>query len=223
MSSIQPPTRRLRSGLALAVLGAALGVAACGGTASPTPSPSPSPSPTPASGKSGLDIPLPDGWREVELTEEALQAQIDVLEATNPELVAQLQQLLDSGSLSSLSFYALGFDGLEPIGNANGVTFPALGIDLDAIATIVEGQFEQLGATDIQVGRRQLLGTDGLVVDYVIEVDAEAATTTLTGRAFVAIVDGTAYDLTVTCTAPDPSGCLADADAMADGMTLAGS
>ncbi|MCI0582247.1 MAG: hypothetical protein L0227_05005 [Chloroflexi bacterium] len=225
MTSTQPPARRLHSSMAFALLGAALGVAACGGTASPSPAPTstPSPSPTPANGGTGLDVPLPDGWQEVELTREALQAQIDLLAETNPELVAPLQQLLDAGSFASLSFYALGFDGLEPIGNANVVTFPAPGLNIDAIASVVEGQFEQIGATDIEIASRPLLGTDGLVMDYVLDVGGEGQTATLTGRAFVAIVDGTAYDLTVTCTAADPAPCLADADAMADGMTLGGS
>lgn len=226
MSSTPRPRRRLRSALALAVLGAAMTTAACGGTASPTPAPTPSPSPSPTAGSGdtpALDVPLPDGWREVELTQEALQAQIDLLAETNPELVAPLQQLLDGGSFESLAFYALGFDGLEPIGNANVVTFPAPGIDIDAIASIVEGQFEQIGATDIEIAERPLLGTDGLVMDYTLEVGDEGPAATLTGRAFVAIVDGTAYDLTVTCTAEDPAPCLADADAMASGMTLSGS
>jgi len=221
MSSAPPPRRRRRSALALALLGVALAVGACGGTASPTPIPTVSPSPTAATGDTtAVAVPLPDGWQEVELTREALQAQIDLLAETNPELVAPLQQLLDSGSLESLAFYALGFDGLEPIGNANVVTFPAPGLDIDAIGSVVEGQFEQIGATDIEIATRPLLGTDGLVMDYVLEVGGEGQTATLTGRAFVAIVDGTAYDLTVTCTATDPAPCLADADAMADGMTL---
>jgi hypothetical protein len=219
-----PPRRRRHAGLAFAIAVAAWTVAACGGSASPSPTTEPTTLPsqtTDASpGAAELRIPLPDGWHQIELTEAALQAQVDALAESNPELVEPIRQLLSSGAFRSLSFYAIGYDGLEPIGNVNAVTFPMPGLDIDALAPLVEGQLEQIGATDIQVGDRSVLGTDGLVVDYRLPVEVDGASPTFTGRVFVAIIDGTAWDVTVTCTAADPGPCLGDADAMADGMTL---
>ena len=219
-----PPRRRRQAGLAFAIAAAALTVAACGGSASPSPTTEPTtlPSqPTDASpGAAELRIPLPEGWHQIELTEAALQAQIDTFAESNPELVEPIRQLLSSGAFGSLSFYAIGYDGLEPIGSVNAVTFPMRRLGIDALAPLVEGQLEQIGATDIQVGERLVLGTDGLVVDYRLPVEVDGASPTFTGRAFVAIIDGTAWDVTVTCTAADPGPCLGDADAMADGMTL---
>ena len=219
-----PPRRRRHAGLAFAIAVAALTVAACGGSASPSPTTEPTALPsqtTDASpGAAELRIPLPEGWHQIELTEAALQAQIDTFAESNPELAEPLRQLLSSGAFRSLSFYAIGYDGLEPIGTVNAVTFPMPGLDIDALAPLVEGQLEQIGATDIQFGDRSVLGTDGLVVDYRLPVEVDGASLTLTGRVFVAIIDGTAWDVTVTCTAADPGPCLGDADAMADGMTL---
>jgi hypothetical protein len=219
-----PPRRRRRADLAFAIAAAALTVAACGGNASPSPTPEstalPSQTTDASPGAVELRIPLPDGWHQIELTEQALQAQVDALAASNPELVEPIRQLLSSGAFGSLSFYAIGYDGLEPIGSVNAVTFPMRGLGIDALVPLVEGQLELIGATDIQVGDRSVLGTDGLVVDYRLPVEGDGASPALTGRAFVAIIDGTAWDVTVTCTAADPGPCLDDADAMADGMTL---
>jgi len=219
-----PPRRRRRTDLAFAIAAAALTAAACGGNASPSPTPEstalPSQTTDASPGPVELRIPLPDGWHEIELTEAALQAQIDALAESNPELVEPIRQLLTNGTFRSLSFYAIGYDGLEPIGNVNAVTFLKPGLDIDALAPLVEGQLEQIGATDIQVGHRSVLGTDGLVVDYRLPVEVDGASPTFTGRVFVAIIDGTAWDVTVTCTAADPGPCLDDADGMADGMTL---
>jgi hypothetical protein len=219
-----PPRRRRRADLALAIAAAALTAAACGGNASPSPTPESTALPSQTSGASPgaveLRIPLPDGWHEIELTEEALQAQIDALAGSNPELAEPIRQLLSSGAFRTIAFYAIGYDGLDPIGNVNAVTFPIPGLDIDGLEPLIVGQFEQIGATDIQVGDRSVLGTDGLVVDYRLPVEVDGASPALTGRAFVAIIDGTAWDVTVTCTAADPGPCLDDADAMADGMTL---
>lgn len=213
------PRHRTRAVAAL-VLAATIVAGACSGDAG---SPSPSPSPTladPTTGPPELQVALPAGWQEIELTEAALQAQIDVMAETNPELVAPLQQLLSSGLFESLAFYAIGYDGAEPIGNANAVTFPMALAGIDALAPLVEGQLQQIGAADIVVGRRTVLGTDGLVVDYHLEAPVNGATPTFTARAFVALIGGTVYDVTITCTATDPAACLADSDEIGAGMTL---
>ena len=219
-----PPRRRRRADLAFAIAAAALTAAACGGNAGPTPTPEstalPSQTTDASPGAVELRIPLPDGWHQIELTEAALQAQIDALAGSNPELAEPLRQLLTSGAFRSLSFYAIGYDGIVPIGNVNAVTFPTPGLDIDALAPLVEGQLEQIGATDIHVNDRSVLGTDGLVVDYRLPVEVDGASPSFTARVFVAIIDGTAWDVTVTCTAADPGPCLDDADTMADGMTL---
>jgi hypothetical protein len=223
-----PPRRRRRADLAFAIAAAALIAAACGGNASPSPNPEstalPSQTTDSSPGPVELRIPLPDGWHQIELTEAALQAQIDAFAESNPELAEPLRQLLSSGAFRSLSFYAIGYavgyNGLVPIGNVNAVSFPMPGLDIDALEPLVVGQLEQIGAIDIQVGDRSVLGTDGLVVDYRLPVEVDGASPSLTSRVFVAIIDGTAWDVTVTCTAADPAPCLDDADAMADGMTL---
>jgi hypothetical protein len=224
MRSDPPRRRRRRAALAFAIATAALTAAACGSSASPSPTPEPTALPsqtTDASpGTVELRIPLPAGWHQIELTEAALQAQIDTFAESNPELAEPLRQLLSSGAFRSLSFYAIGYDGLEPIGNVNAVTFPMPGPDIDALEPLVVGLLEQIGATDIQVGDRSVLGTDGLVVDYRLPVEVDGASATFTGRGFGAIIDGTAWYVTVTCTAADPGPCLDDADAMADVMTV---
>jgi len=230
------PGRVRRAPLVTVLVAGVLAVAACGGTASPSPTTGPSPSPTEAatleptegptatpaeSAATGeIHITLPENWQEVEMTQEALQAQIDALSETNPELVAPLQQLLDSGSFAGISFYAIGYDGLLPIGNLNAITFPMAGMSLDGIAPLIEGQFAQLGAVDIEISDRTVLGTDGLQIDYQLPVTVGTEVTTLTGRVYIALIDDVVYDVTLTCSEPDPTECLADGDEMADGMTL---
>jgi len=226
MSRELPRPRRLGSAARLSLaLAAVLAAGACGGSPSPSPAPTPTPTPTASPGdSSGLRVPLPAGWQEVELTEEALQAQIDALAGTNPELAEPLRQLLEGGAFEAFIFYALGFEGLEPIGNVNAVTFPMPGLDIEAVTPLIEGQFAQIGATDIEIDQRTVLGTDGLVMAYRLPVtDAGGESATYSGRAYIAIVDGVAYNLTVTCIAADPAPCLADADTMAAGMTLGAS
>jgi hypothetical protein len=235
MPSEQPRRIRRASFVALVAAGV-LAVAACGGNASPSPTAEPSPSPTEAATPEPSDAPtatpdesastgelhisLPEGWQEIEMTQEALEAQIEALSASNPELVAPLQQLLDSGSFESIAFYAMGYDGLLPIGNVNAITFPMAGMSLDAVAPVIEGQFAQIGAEDIELSDRTVLGTDGLQIDYRLPATMGTATTTLTGRVYLALIDDVVYDVTLTCTEPDPTACLADGDEMADGMTL---
>ncbi|TAK00286.1 MAG: hypothetical protein EPO36_09405 [Chloroflexota bacterium] len=219
----QPPRRRLRAATASAAVTIALALVlgACSGAASPSPSPSPSPTPTAivSPGAAELRIPLPSGWHEIELTEVGLQAEIDALVATNPEAAETIRQLLASGAFEGFLFYGIGYEGTEPIGNVTAVTFPMPGLGLDTLTPLITGQLEQIGATDVRTSERTVLGTPGLVIDYHAQ-DGEGASGTITGRAYVAIVEGAVYDITVTCAAADPAPCLADADAMVDGATL---
>jgi hypothetical protein len=71
-----------------------------------TPAATPSPAPSASEAAASVHVDLPKGWQQVQLTAAALNAQIKA-QASNPDLAASYQQLLDSGAFKGFLFYAL--------------------------------------------------------------------------------------------------------------------
>jgi hypothetical protein len=220
-----------RALLGMSLLAGSLVVASCS-AASSSPSPSHAPSLPPSvaasaaatatplgSAAPAIQIQLAPNWQKVELTAAALTAQMQVLAKSNPQQAAIFQQLLNSGALNSIQFYALGYDGINLIGNINATNSP-LGGPLDAAVPVFEGEMRQLGAVDVEIQHATLLGGDAIVVNYHLPMNAGATSVVFTGRISVIPVGTSAWVVTVTCYASDPSSCLADGDAMVAGMTI---
>lgn len=219
--------RPSRGRLAVWPLAGSLFLASCGAATSPSPSVAPSsqPSvvasvePSASPGGSAVQIELAPNWQEVELTEAALKAQLQIVIDSNPQQATAFRQLLDSGAWTGFEFYALGYDGLELIGNIN-VTRAALSGPLDAAVPAFEGQLRQIGATEIEIHHATLLGGDAVIANYRLPLKVGTSSVSFAGRISIIPVNGTAYVVTVTCYATDPSSCQSDGDAMVAGMTV---
>lgn len=189
------------------------------------PSPEPSPSQAPAIEPSPSATPmahvsLPPNWQQVEMTEAALSAQVKALTTSNPPMAQMLQQVLTSGQFRTMQFYAFDYDGLKLVGNVNVLALAAGELPLDAIVPAIEGQFKQIGATDVTSSHATLLGVDAVVIDYHLTLDATSSGPPMSGRAYLVPVGGTIYDMTITCYESDATSCMSDGDAMAKGMTV---
>jgi hypothetical protein len=244
-------SQRIRQGrlAAVLVLAAALGVGACGAsasptaappattaptpapTASPTLAPTPTPSPTPTSSPSPTPTPtttpnasvsvvVEASWQQVAMTEAALTDQMNLVSKSNPQLANTLKQLVDSGAFQHISFYALDFDGARNIGNFNVTSFPTQGTSLAALQPLVEGEYKQLGATSITFSHVTLLATDTLVVDYLLNLNSGGTKVAMTGRSYLVPVGDLFYNVTTTCYGAKIPSCIADGDTMAGTMVI---
>jgi hypothetical protein len=128
------------------------------------------------------------------------RAQIDVFAEDNP--ARRVAPAVSQRCVRSLRF-AIGYDGLEPIGNVNAVTLRCRA-STSTRWRPRRGPAREIGATDIEIGDRSVR-TDGLVVDYRLTVEVDGASPTFTGRVFVAIMMARPQYVTVTCTAADPA------------------
>ncbi len=223
--------RRGRPGLpALMLAGIAL-FAACGGGALPTTSPASTPAPTAAatpapagasaaaSGGAAVQIPLPSGWQQVELTKSAFDAQMKLVAGSNPQMAQMLQQAETSGMLDRMAYYALGYNGSQVIGNINVIKLPLEGATVDAVVPSVEGQFKQLGATDVTSSQTTILGASVPVIAYSLDMAAGSSSVSLAGRAYLVPVGSDVYDVTLSCYGSDAS-CLQQGDQAIHGMTV---
>ncbi len=227
----------------LLVSAALLAVAGCGASASPSPTlaptaspadtpvatvaaspsaaPSTAPSPASSGAGSGIHIDLPSGWQQVQLTEQALTAEIGAIASANPDQAATLQQLLSSGAFKNFLFYAMDYDGLTNMGNLNVTTLQLGGMSLDAAQPVIQGEFQQLGATGVTFNHSTVNGVDSLVIDYQLSLNTAAGARTMTGRGYYIPSGDATYNVTTTCYGADTASCLADGDTMANGMTFA--
>jgi hypothetical protein len=154
------------------------------------------------------------------MTEAALTAQIQAITPSNPQMAQALNQVLTSGQFKSLQLFAMDYEGLKPVGSVNVLALPLGGMSLDVLAPVLEGQFKQVGATDVTSSHATVLGVDALVINYHLNVKGASTTTTSSGRAYLVPVGGTAYDVTVTCLGSNVTSCMSDGDTMVHGMTV---
>jgi hypothetical protein len=161
---------------------------------------------------SPVSMTLADGWRRIDLTETGLQQLIASLGSKNPQLTAAVNQLLSSGEYRTLLFYALGNSGSAFLGSVNVAAFVAT-FDLDGLAPVMESQMKSAGASDVTVVHVSLPAGPALRITYSVSVTTPVAVT-VSGRAYVFLAGGEAYQVTFSCNGPDPAGCLSASDAM---------
>ena len=200
-----------------------------GGTIEVTPAPTPIPTPAPTSTSSptaagilDMHFTLAANWQSVDMTEAALTAEVEALKGTNSVLAQALQQLLASGAYKSIRFYAIGYTGVEPIGNlvATAGSLPGIAT-LDAVKPYLEGALKQMGGSELVWSARSLPAGDTDVADLVLTLNqVDGTAIKLTDRIFNVLQDGTLYQATFTCYPSAVSTCLADADTMAAGWTI---
>ncbi|HEY5628790.1 MAG TPA: hypothetical protein VIR16_04700, partial [Candidatus Limnocylindrales bacterium] len=117
-------------------------------------------------------------------------------------------------------FYALDFEKLSNTGNVNVTVVQAGGISLDAVQPLIEGEFKQLGASKITFRHATVRGVDSLVVDYLLTLKSPGGSRAMTARAYFIPNADVLYNVTTTCYGTTPQTCIADGDAMAQGMTV---
>ncbi len=216
--------RAVRARLAMVALATVVAAAGCGSAATLPPvaaSPSPSPTPTVEASPSGaaVRIDLHDGWQEVQLSPEAIDAQVAMLSTSSPTLAAGLESLKEMG-LDKVAFYGLRYDGLTPTGSMIVLTMPISGSVLEAALPTIEGQLKQAGATDVLTRRTTIGGQDVPMLSYTLAVPAGSTTVVTTGRVYLVPADAVVYDATVSCMGSDVPACLSEGDTMIRGMSV---
>jgi hypothetical protein len=167
-----------------------------------------------------VDLDLPTGWREVELTDAGINAAIADVGPANPTVADALRQLLSGGQLNAIRFYGLDLDGKSVIGNVNVSTARFTGLSLDTAAQLYASQIITAGATDVSNTSVNLPAGSGAVVAY--KLKTPGATVPVSGRSYLILRDGWGYVTTVSCYQADPTPCLADADAIARSLRIGG-
>jgi hypothetical protein len=157
---------------------------------------------------------LAPGWRKVEMTAEAIRSTAASFESSNPQLAAALNQLLQSGQFQAIQLYAIDYDGDKAIGNLNAASFLIGPFDLDATASLLASQLKVAGATEVQASHVALPAGDSVLMSYQLVVGVGSAARTVTGHAYVLLRDRRGYQVTFTCSGPDPTACLKQGDEM---------
>lgn len=211
---------RIRSSIRLLVVAAL--VAGCGGTSSGAPATSESslaPRPTVAPTEAvalAMTVDLAGDWQSVEMTEAALTDLVKQNKGVNDTLAKSLEQLLSAGLYKSITIYAFGYTGVEQIGNLVGTTNSSGRFSLAVWRPVLEGQFKQLGASNLHWTTRTLAAGSADVIDLLLTIKAtDQSSFDVNDRVFNVIRDGFLYQLTFTCYPAEKTKCLADADTMA--------
>ena len=98
----------------------------------PTPPRSPGPS------AAGVTMTTPSSWKTVEMTEAAVREAITVMGPSNPQLAAQLEGILTSGTHRSFIFFAEGFDAERSTGNVIVSAYSTGGLTLESFGPFLE-------------------------------------------------------------------------------------
>ena len=174
-----------------------------------------------ASSSAAIHLVLPSNWQSVDMTEAALANLVSTLATSNPQLSATMNQLLTSGAYKNLSQFAIGYSGVNVIGNVN-VTGPisAGGLDLDGIAPAIQGELKQVGAEDVTTSQVTLTAGNALLASYTLPVNTATGTVSMTGRLYVILNAGEALETTFTCVPPNVDPCLADVTTITTTLTV---
>jgi hypothetical protein len=216
-------------GLALAGCSSATGPTSSGAGLEATPIPTVGPGssgggPASTPGSTSLGTPLavhmtlPSNWKEVTLTDAAIQAQIDALGSSNAQVAAALRQMLQTGQYHSIRFYALGYRASTIIGNVNVSTAQFGTFGLDTTSVLYENQLQTVGATGVTMTDLTLPAGQAVLVSYALPV--KGASVNLTGRSYLILKAGWGYVTTFSCYESDPTACLNDAGSMIQTLTI---
>ena len=198
------------------ILCAAVAIGTAGGVVMSVAKGTPEPTPLPSAARA-VHIPLQPNWQRVDMNQATIDSTVKALGSANPQM-AQMLQSVSGSYLKNLVFYAIDYQGLNPIGTINVQAIP--GGDpatIDSLQPTLEGELEQMGGTNIVFSHQVVLGGNALVVDFNLPF---TDTFSAVGRAFVIPAGAVAYDLTVECFTSDSSQCLADGNTMANAMTV---
>ena len=179
----------------------------------------------------------------------AVQAQLQTLLATNPKLDQTINQVVASwyilgnplttsakDEVQNIQIIAFDVDGDVLVGSLLVIPISLGGPSLNALVPVIEGEFKQLGATDIKASTATVLRVKATVLDVRLAPEAgcswanslglstqtcaDGPRVSGTARLYLVPVAHTAYEVTISCFGTDPTACLTDGDKMVHSMTV---
>ena len=151
---------------------------------------------------------LPDNWSEVELTEAGLRKTISTLGGSNPELVAVVRWLLDTGACKTYWLWANGYDGARTMGNVNIMEVPAQGSSLDDLERQLTALFKQMaGVSGVESRHIALPAGEALLFTYDLTMtSADGSPFTQALHSYQVIERDVAYAVNFSCNPQEPEG-----------------
>jgi len=182
-------------------------------TATPTPAPTATPTPSPS--KAPVTVKLPSNWKPLTITEEALTKSAQLVAARNPQLGQTISLLVTSGMWKSIETFAFRYKSSKITGDLVTTHLGSLGgMSLDVITPLLESQLKTLGAKSVVTKKVTLPASSAVQLDFILKVNTGAGSSSLVERVWVLEVDGSGYEVAVSCVTDVPK-CLAEGSRIA--------